>query len=46
MTDLEKRPENEVHSSDCAYWCDESCDCMFRYDADDLLDRQKDKERL
>ena len=36
--------DNEVHASDCAYWVDEPCDCLMRFDPDDLLDRQKDEE--
>jgi hypothetical protein len=34
----------EVHASDCAYWCLAPCDCSARFDADDLLDREKDEE--
>jgi len=35
---------NEPHASDCAYWVDEPCDCMMRFDADELLDLYKDRE--
>ena len=33
----------EPHASDCAYWCDEPCDCIMRFDPDELLDRYKDR---
>lgn len=35
---------NPIHTSDCSFWVDETCDCMMRHDPDLLLDRERDRE--
>lgn len=32
----------DPHASDCAFWVDEPCDCMYRFDACDLYKEHRD----